>query len=263
MVHLNDPNEAFDKKYLWLWLVSSFKVGLINSAGFLATGKFVSHVTGFGTQMGIALGHEGYFFSLELLTIPFSFILGGVVTSFILDRHIGNRVNPPPYFIVQGIITFVIGLVVFLGELLFTEDLKPFDVDENYDFLEFSIISLLCFACGLKNALVTWVTSGKIRVTHLTGLSTDIGLNFLSMFNPLRKKRFNETRGVNILRIATFLSFSLGALSSAILFPHFGYKTFLTVFLISLFMTAYSFYNRQKDIFETLFGTDSKEGKLA
>jgi len=263
MVHLNDPNEAFDRKHFWLWLVSAFKVGLINSAGFLATGKFVSHVTGFGTQMGIAFGHEGYFFTLELLTIPFSFIMGGVITSFILDRHLLDKTSPPPYYIVQGLITFSIGIVILIGEYEFTENLKPFDIDEKYDLIEFSIISLLCLACGLKNALVTWTTSGKVRVTHLTGLSTDIGLNLLGMINPKMKRKFKEKRSVNFLRIATFLSFSFGALISAVLFPHFGYKTFITVFLISLFMTAYSFYNRQKDIFDNLFGSDSKKGKLA
>jgi uncharacterized membrane protein YoaK (UPF0700 family) len=263
MVHLNDPNEAFDKRYFWLWLVSSFKVGLINSAGFLATGKFVSHVTGFGTQMGIALGHEGYFFSLELLTIPFSFILGGVITSFILDRHLVNKSSPPPYYIVQGLITITIGLVILLGESVFTENLRPFDVDEKYDLVEFTIISLLCLACGLKNALVTWVTSGKIRVTHLTGLSTDIGLNFLGMIYPNMKRRFTEKRRVNFLRLATFICFSFGALISALFFPHFGYKTFLIVFMISWIMTIYSFYNRKSDLLIAFLNSETKKGEFA
>ena len=263
MVHLNDPNEAFEKKYFWLWLVSSFKVGLINSAGFLATGKFVSHVTGFGTQMGIAFGHEGYFFTLELLTIPFSFIMGGVITSFVLDRHTPHKSSPPPYYIVQGLITISIGFVILLGEYVFTENLKPFDIDEKYDLVEFTIISLLCLACGLKNALVTWTTSGKVRVTHLTGLSTDIGLNLLGMINPSMKRKFTERRRVNILRIATFLSFSFGALISAVLFPQFGYKTFLTVFLISFFMTIFSFYNRKRDHLIAFLNPDPKKGEFA
>jgi hypothetical protein len=40
--------------------------------------SFVSHVTGFGTQIGIALLHNHYDFSIELLVIPITFNGGAV-----------------------------------------------------------------------------------------------------------------------------------------------------------------------------------------
>jgi uncharacterized membrane protein YoaK (UPF0700 family) len=67
MIHLDNASEVFLPKNMWVWFVAAFKAGFINSAGFLASGMFVSHMTGFGTQAGIALGTENYFFSLELL----------------------------------------------------------------------------------------------------------------------------------------------------------------------------------------------------
>lgn len=240
MIHLKNLDDVYSRKYVWIWLLSSFKAGFINSAGFLATGKFVSHVTGFGTQVGIAVGHDDLFFGAELLIIPISFIMGGVITSAVLERDV-IKGNVPSYYLIQGLITLLILFVVILGESGLVNTLNPFDTDLNYNVIEFAMIGLLCLICGLKNALVTWTTFGKIRVTHLTGLSTDIGLHLVrSVFGTRSSSRFKEDRKVNFIRIGTLLCFSMGALISAMFFPMIGYKVFLIVMTISLFMTIYS-----------------------
>jgi uncharacterized membrane protein YoaK (UPF0700 family) len=239
MIYIENILDIFKPKHVLIWLVSAFKAGFINSAGFLATGKFVSHVTGFGTQMGISIGHEDYFFGVELMVIPVAFIFGGVVTSLILDRHY-NKNGTPPFYIVQGLITVMIGLVIYAGEGMELSN-TPFDLDNKYGFLEIFILSSLCFICGLKNSLVTWATFGKIRVTHLTGLSTDIGLNLIRTFKKdYPHPRMKESRTVNLVRIMTFFCFSGGAVASAIIIPKIGYKGFLVVFAISLAMTLIS-----------------------
>lgn len=239
MIYLENISEVYKPRHIPIWLISAFKAGFLNSAGFLATGKFVSHVTGFGTQIGIALGHKDYFFGAELLVIPLSFIFGGVATSFILDRNY-KRGECPPYFFIQGLITLMIGLVIYAGEGL-EFDSTPFDKDNEYSFIEIFILSSLCFSCGLKNSLVSWSTFGKIKVTHLTGLSTDIGLNLIRTFKQdFPHPRNKEMRIVNIVRLMTFLCFSSGAVVSAILIPSIGYKGFLVVFGISFVMTLIS-----------------------
>ena len=250
MIYLENVEDIYKPKYVFIWLISAFKAGFINSAGFLATGKFVSHVTGFGTQMGIAIGHEDYFFGAELLIIPVSFIFGGVITSFVLDRNYKKGVIPP-YFLIQGLITLMIGLVIYTGQITEINNM-PFDADNKYTSIELFVISALCLICGLKNSLVTWATFGKIRVTHLTGLSTDIGLNLIRTF---RKKfphpRMKEYRVVNVVRILIFITFSAGAVASAVIIPRTGYKGFILVFAISLGMTLFSikdFKDRSKDL---------------
>lgn len=242
MIYLEHIADIYRPRNVILWLTSSFKAGFINSAGFLVVGKFVSHVTGFGTQIGIAIGHEDYIFGIELFFIPLSFIFGGLVTSLILDRNYKKN-ESPPYFIVQILITLMIALVIYLGENLKTHQI-PFDADNKYDFIELIIISSLCFICGLKNALITWATFGKIRVTHLTGLSTDIGLNLIRTFKRnYPHPRMQEKQRVNIVRILTFFSFSTGAVISAMAIPRIGYFGFLIVFAISFIMTIISIYD--------------------
>lgn len=243
MIHCENAGAVYNARNIPFWLLSAFKAGFINSAGFLLTGEFVSHVTGFGTRTGIAIGHQGYFMGLELLIIPIAFIGGGVVTSLLLDKS-HSQGEIPSYYKVQGLVTLLIAVVIAIGESHLISDKVQFGADEHYTFPEFFVIGLLCFICGLKNGLVAWTTHGKIRVTHLTGLSTDIGLNFVHMFRPKHlSPRFKESPRINVVRMMIFLCFSTGAFASAIMFPQVGYKGFFLVFLISLIMTVYSVYN--------------------
>jgi uncharacterized membrane protein YoaK (UPF0700 family) len=138
-------------------------------------------------------------------------------------------------------------VLVFLGAAEFYSDKVPFDTDENYTFVEFFVIGTLCFVCGLKNSLVTWASWGKIKVTHLTGLSTDIGLNLIRTFYRKQSApRFKEQRLVNILRLSTFFCFSSGAAVSALLFPSLGFQVLFLPALISLLMTIISIWDVQK-----------------
>jgi uncharacterized membrane protein YoaK (UPF0700 family) len=246
MIHSENVAEVYSKENIPLWLISAFKAGFLNTVGFLFAGKFVSHVTGFGTQVGIALGHEEYFFGAELLIIPIAFILGGVTTSFVLDReYTGDQT--PPYWIVQGLITVLLIVLLSLGYAGYFPENLPFDSDENYSFMEFFFIGLLCYICGLKNSLVTWASWGRIRVTHLTGLSTDIGLNLIrTFFKGQVSPRFKEERHVNILRMTTFLLFSAGAALSALIIPKFGYKVLFLPIIISAGMSYISILDSKK-----------------
>ncbi len=192
--------------------------------GFLLTGEFVSHVTGFGTRVGITMGHQDFLFGFELLFIPVSFISGAIVTSFILDKK-NLSGHSPPYYKVQALYTIILGIILLMGKLEWFSDKHSFGNDNFYTPVEVMTIFLLCFVCGLKNGLVAWTTYGKIRVTHLTGLSTDIGLNFIRMFNPDRlSERFKESSYVNFIRIFILFSFSSGAFVSALVFPRMGFE---------------------------------------
>ncbi len=240
MIHV-EAKDLYKNRFALLWSILSFKAGLINSAGFLIAGSYVSHVTGFGTQVGIAMGHSEYQFGFDLLAIPFFFILGSFLAAFTLDGYYSPK-RIPNYPMVQFMITFLLGLISFCFYLgIFT------DTGTNVQSLNsIVLISLLCLICGLKNGLTTWATHGKIRTTHLTGLSTDIGLHFLKLFRPEGSpSRYPEPKKVTYVRLITLFSFSIGAFLSAILIPNIGYKIFYVAFLISLGLLSVSIVHRR------------------
>lgn len=233
--------DLYKPKFALLWMLLSFKGGYLNAAGFLATGKFVSHVTGFGTQMGMALAHEDYSFGIELLIIPIAFILGSSVPSFMLEKQNGSK-ESPKFYQVQFMITFsLLVLFVFGMRGIFGEFSTP-----NEDMHDIIVAGILCFVCGMKNGLTTWATFGKIRTTHLTGLSTDIGLHLPKMLKKGWVSRFPERRQTNTVRILTFLSFSIGSLMAAFIFPSEGYWGLLLPLLLSVFLSGLSYVNYQQ-----------------
>lgn len=224
-------NEIYRPANVAFWMLLSIKAGYLNAAGFLATGKFVSHVTGFGTQMGVSIAHEDYVFGGELLIIPLGFILGASVPSWYLE-HQYSKDRVPKYFVVQALIclglvaVYTLGLGGLFGEFYTV-------ADDQHDII---IIGLLCFVCGMKNGLSTWATNGKIRVTHLTGLSTDIGMHLPKFFRSTEMSKFPEERHVNRVRILTFLSFSTGSLAAAFIFPTWGFQGFIFPVVLSVFV---------------------------
>lgn len=266
MITIKNDADIYQPRYVALWLLAAFKAGFLNTAGFFALGSFVSHITGFGTQLGIALVHNDYFFGVEILFIPIAFILGGVLTAWVLDGDCGAQ-RPPRFYLIQGLITLLIGLVIILGEMGFVSFIGEVPVQTfGYGQAEFLTICLLAFVCGLKNSLVTWATRGKIRVTHLTGLSTDIGLNLVKMLQSRRRPGGDlHGRRVNYVRILTFLAFSVGACGSALIMPTFGYHGFFVAMAVSLLLTVISVRDhlKQKKIATLGLGMDLATTKPA
>lgn len=237
MIHC-PPDQLYRPRYVALWMLLSLKAGYLNAAGFLSTGKFVSHVTGFGTQIGVSLTHHHYFFGTELLIIPISFILGASVPAWILDRdYDANKL--PEYYRVQLLITLFLGVLWLLGV---SNTFGSFERSAD-DLSEIFLLAMLCFICGMKNGLSTWASFGKIRTTHLTGLSTDMGLHLPKIFRDTNQGRFPEHQGVNVARLATFMSFSLGSLLAAFFFHRVGYAGFVIPFGVSVFLSILSIAN--------------------
>lgn len=226
------PEEIYRPANVAFWMLLSITAGYLNAAGFLATGKFVSHVTGFGTQMGVSIAHEDYIFGGELLIIPLGFILGASVPAWYLE-HQYSKDRVPKYFVIQALICLGLLAVYFLGMGGLFGDFYTV-ADDQHDII---IIGLLCFVCGMMNGLSTWSTNGKIRVTHLTGLSTDIGMHLPKFFKKSDSgSKFPEKRNVNTVRILTFLSFSSGSLAAAFVFPAWGFQGFIFPVILSGFV---------------------------
>jgi uncharacterized membrane protein YoaK (UPF0700 family) len=72
------------KQVIFHWFMLSFNGGCINAGGFLATGKFVSHVTGFATLFGVDAMTDQVKAAISMLTVPLFFFVG-VVCSWSID----------------------------------------------------------------------------------------------------------------------------------------------------------------------------------
>jgi uncharacterized membrane protein len=154
----------------------------------------------------------------------------------------------PHYPVVQLAITALIGLI----SIGFAVGFFSPDMSAGHSERSVILIGMLCFVCGIKNALTTWASHGKIRTTHITGLSTDIGLHLPKIFRPSgASSRYPESRAVTYVRVATLASFSIGSCMAAILIPTVGYGIFYIAFFISVIFSVISVVHRRKTLSAT------------
>jgi uncharacterized membrane protein YoaK (UPF0700 family) len=203
-------DKVLKSKYLPLWALLSFQAGFINSFGFLACGRYVSHVTGFGTQVGLALGNGKWALALEMFGTPFFFILGAFLSGLYTAARQARSLEPR-YDRVSALLPILLLTLLFCGvQGLF----GPFGEDLLYAH-DFVLLFSLSFACGIQNACFTTLTGGFIRTTHLTGLSTDLGIDLSkSMFGNGSNSELSMLRRSNISRITCFLAFAAGSIVS-------------------------------------------------
>lgn len=218
-----DREEFVKSPYVFLWSTLAFQAGFINAFGFLACGKYVSHVTGFGTQIGVALADKELLMALELLGFPISFVLGSFTSAFFTSARLEQRKVPWYGFITSLLPAVILTLLVCSKTGMF----GPFG-EQLIAPHDFALLFLLSFICGMQNGCFATLTKGQIRTTHLTGISTDIGTDFARMwFGRLPENEYELTKRTNISRILTFISFAVGSIVSVQAGNSLGYSALI------------------------------------
>lgn len=214
-----------------LWALLGFQAGFINSFGFLACGRFVSHVTGFGTQIGMAIGASEFALALELIGFPLSFILGSAVSGFVTSARLERGLQPR-----YDQVTFFLPLALFLVTMAgYLGILGPFE-KSSADFRSLGLLFGMSFLCGMQNGCFATLTKGQIRTTHLTGISTDIGTDMARLwFGKLNPMEHKLVRRANLSRLMTFLGFATGSIISVLATESYYYLALLVPVATSSF----------------------------
>jgi uncharacterized membrane protein YoaK (UPF0700 family) len=188
-------------------------------------------VTGFATLFGTDLFHGHILTSLELLSVPIFFLLGAMLAGLLTDRPIHFKL-PPRYDYVMALCSLCLFLAALAGEFeQFGTFGASFRLRETY-----FLLALLCLASGLQNGAITSSSGSSVRTTHLTGLTTDLGLGFarLMTFNKTDARFQQESIAIG-LRAGTIGAFIAGSAVGAALFYFWHYRGFLLPAAIALY----------------------------
>ncbi|WP_435011002.1 YoaK family protein [Tundrisphaera lichenicola] len=218
-----------------LWLILAFQSGFMNAGGFLACGRFVSHVTGYGTYVGVAFAQRNYLNAVEMGLAPLFFLAGAAYSGWLIDRRLmlGQR----PRLLTGVVWLALLNLIICVGE-----DLGFFGTFGEPLLLQrdFALLFLLSFACGLQNGLFVGVTDGKIRTTHLTGPTTDMGINLAKIFTYRRDDpERGQLSALNWLKTKIAIAFSSGSMIATLVFSMMTYQGFAVPFVTSLGLIWY------------------------
>jgi len=232
-VALHAPPTIFSLRHLPSWMLLAFSGGAVNAGAFLACQRFVSHVTGTATRLGLDVGL--WELMLDYGIVIACFVAGAMASVVALDGRY-HRGKTPAYALPLVIVSAILVMVAMAGSVgIF----GPFGqtVEEPADF---ALLSLLGFAMGLQNAAVATTTGLAIRTTHMTGPATDLGVHLATSLFAEGEARRAALRGA-ALRAGKITAFVLGAVAMVPVAHAGGYLAFLVPAAIVLIAAALSF----------------------
>lgn len=209
----------------------AFVAGAANAGGFLAVGKYTSHMTGMVSSTADHLALGEFTLALGGLLSVLCFMTGALVSALLInwarDHHLRSQFALP--LLLEALLLMAFGAV---GPLLWHHP-------EAWVSLT---VLLLCFMMGLQNAIITKISKSEIRTTHVTGLVTDIGIALGRLLywreHPVHEEAEHHTRDRLRLHATLVLMFFAGGIAGALGFKHVGYQTVLPLalflFILSL-----------------------------
>jgi uncharacterized membrane protein YoaK (UPF0700 family) len=150
--------------------ILAFVAGALNAGGFQALGFYTSHVTGNTSRAAneLALGHLGIAGSVGILVLTFmsgAFMSGTLLSYGRRHRHRGRHAFA---LAMEALLICFFGL---FGDAMARES-----------FFAPATAVLLSFVMGMHNAISSTMADTEVRTTHMTGNTTDLGLELSQWF---------------------------------------------------------------------------------
>lgn len=214
------PAATLHSRRHWvMWFLFCHAAGAVNAGALLACNRFVTHITGTSTRIGVDMGEWRLVADYSIVLL--CFILGAACSVFFLHGRDIKEKQP------MHAIPLVIASLLLVGVAaaghggVFGEFGEA--VESTGDFL---LLSLLSTAMGIQNATVAASSSMVVRTTHMTGPASDIGVLLGTALHSQGRARLDALRGV-ALRVWNLTGFILGCAAMAALSEEAEYLAFL------------------------------------
>lgn len=167
--YLHEHNIS-DARFRLLGYIMAFLAGAINAGGFFAFARYTSHVTGSMSLMADMVYLEEWETVLTALVSVVCFILGAAHAGWVIfwTQQLRFRGSFGLSLWLEALYLLVFGIF----------GITALDVGVGIAgvVLPSLALFLLCFIMGMHNTVMTLLSGGAIRSTHMTGSATDLGI---------------------------------------------------------------------------------------
>ena len=213
-----------------LGLTLAFIAGAVNAGGYLAVSQYTSHMTGILSSLSDNLAVNRLDLVASGLAAWFSFLCGAATSSILINWARRRKLHSEyaMSLMVEAMLLLVFGL---LGA-----NLRLF-----VGFFVPATVLLLCYLMGLQNAIITKVSHAEIRTTHMTGNTTDLGIELGKLIywnrDDSRPEKVLANREKMRIHAALIGLFVLGGVAGALGFKRVGYASTIPLAVL-LFIVA-------------------------
>lgn len=202
---LHSPQTIFSWRHAPSWMMLALAAGTVNAGAFMACQRFVTHVTGTATQIGLSVG--AWWLVIDYAIVLGCFILGAASSVVAIEGRL--RLGARPWHAAPLIGVTAVLIAVALAGHAGAFGAFGGTVDEPADFV---LLAVLGFAMGLQNATVATSTGMMVRTTHMTGPATDLGVHLGSICFTKGEERHAALKGA-ALRAGKIASFIAGTMA--------------------------------------------------
>ena len=215
------------KENLMLASSTAFISGATNVASVVAFLAFTTNITGHVANLARHVAernlHEVVLFFIWLLL----FFLGAFIANFLI-RSAWNRSSYRAHSRPMIIEIIVLLFVAIYGDKFYAESQTEREI----------IIGALLFSMGLQNSMVSTISGGLIKSSHLTGLFTDLGGDVSEWLHPRSKSKEIVKHRIYV-RLTVLTFYFLGGLAGGYFFNAYDFVIFYFIPLILLTILYY------------------------
>ena len=223
----NRKEERSLKENLMLASSTAFISGVTNVIGVVAFLATTANVTGHVANLAKNIVENNYHEMVVLGIWVFMFLFGAFVSNFIVQVF-REKSQYRAHTITMFIEIVVLLAVAFYGDVLYRET----DLEREI------VIGAILFSIGLQNSLVSNISGGLIKSSHLTGLFTDLGSELAEWLFTAQCSRAVVTNKLYV-RFAILGFYILGGLAGGYFFNKFDLAIFYAIPVILLTIIYY------------------------
>lgn len=148
-----------------LGMILAFVAGAVNAGGFVAVARYTSHMTGVVSSVADSVALGDFRLAGAGAAAFAAFLLGAATSALLINwaRRRGMHGQFALPLMLEAALLLAFGVVGSRS--------APTPAAEVS-----AAVLLLCYTMGLQNAVITKASNAEIRTTHMTGLTTDLGI---------------------------------------------------------------------------------------
>jgi uncharacterized membrane protein YoaK (UPF0700 family) len=208
------------KQNLMLASSTAFAAGIINVAGMVAFLVFTSNITGHLANLAKNIVEQNSEEMISFVIWLLLFFSGAFISSYTV-KTFGHKSQYKAHALPIVIEIVILLFVAIYGHNFYTETQLEREI----------VIGCTIFAMGLQNGLVSTITGGLIKSTHLTGLFTDLGSELAEYIHPRSAKNI-EIKNKIYVRLTVLSFYLVGGLAGGFFFDRYEFAVFYFVPLI-------------------------------
>ena len=210
-----------------LGILTAFTAGMVNVASLVLFFSFTSNVTGHYAILAEEIAAGKWFQVIVVVSWIMLYMFGAFVSNFIVIHGRGKQafLSHVLPLLIEMICLLSVG---FYGLNYYQETLIETEI----------LTALLLFSMGIQNGLTASISNFAVKTTHLTGLTTDLGIH-MSLITKRSYRKNKNVRSKIKLMVAIATSYLTGGVIAGSITLFFQFKVFFYICATIVFIIIY------------------------